>query len=240
MLVAGFFHPVSSIRHPVSIFTLIELLVVIAIIAILAALLLPALKRAKDVAQCIKCLGNLRQIGVAESLYLVDNSPYYLPWEVDNVKWFENESFRDYMNAPKNSSGYQYGMICPVSKAAMVATSEIASMNGSYGKNAENSRKPSYGEYQSIYIPEPRVKSHAIHPLYMDSMVGGQTSLNDRYQYVDEDNPTGYNRYGVTAYRHYKNANVVYFDMHASTTPKKLVVGVDTNDANRIWLYWYK
>lgn len=56
-------------------FTLIELLVVIAIIAILAALLLPALASAKFKVQAVKCLNNLKNLGLAGINYMDEHGP---------------------------------------------------------------------------------------------------------------------------------------------------------------------
>ncbi len=61
-------------------FTLLELLVVIGIIAILTGLIAaPALSGARESARRIKCLNNLRQLGMGFSLYMDTESKGVLP-----------------------------------------------------------------------------------------------------------------------------------------------------------------
>jgi len=67
-------------------FTLIELLVVIAIIALLMALLMPALERAREQAQRIVCLNNLREFMLAWNFYNDNNDGKIVNGDTEEYK----------------------------------------------------------------------------------------------------------------------------------------------------------
>ena len=90
--------PHSALHTSPNAFTLIELLVTISIIAILAALLLPALAGAKENGRRIRCVSNLRQLGLAAQMY-----------------WHENEgqTFRYLVGDTNGGRTYWFGWIKP-------------------------------------------------------------------------------------------------------------------------------
>ena len=78
-------------------FTLIELLVVIAIIAILAAILFPVFISARNAAGIASCQSNIKQLGIAMSLY-TDASDGRLPPYDNKMSGANRRMWWDYIN----------------------------------------------------------------------------------------------------------------------------------------------
>ena len=95
-------------------FSLLELLVLVAIIGILSSLILPSLGTARKRAQSTVCQSNLRQIGLAVSIYALDNdnnAPADNKSTSTNLQWHRTLSQLNYINYDYEDSETVF--VCP-------------------------------------------------------------------------------------------------------------------------------
>ncbi|NQZ59721.1 MAG: prepilin-type N-terminal cleavage/methylation domain-containing protein [Lentisphaeraceae bacterium] len=120
-------------------FTLIELLVVVAIIGILASMLLPSISKARKTSQQAVCLNNLKSLGTATQLFMLDGNSLVKPGHYPQ-KYGWNVHLSRVMGTKMYSSGGEIGKTtgkywqCPAPERPKWPT-PLASYHLSYGMN---------------------------------------------------------------------------------------------------------
>jgi prepilin-type N-terminal cleavage/methylation domain-containing protein/prepilin-type processing-associated H-X9-DG protein len=206
-------------------FTLIELLVVIAIIAVLAAMLFPVFARAREKARQSSCQSNLKQLGLAVSMYAQDHD------EVLPIRWYGGSN--DAWDAPFLWMDLIYPYVkneqvftCPSGSGDAGAWNDLNSLhaNCSYGWNcgvADACR------LSRIEYPARAVISGDKWPGTWEGRLCPCSPDNSLYCH------------GHAPDTHNDGANYLYFDSHVKwQRPNSVGFGADRPTALPHWVPW--
>jgi prepilin-type N-terminal cleavage/methylation domain-containing protein/prepilin-type processing-associated H-X9-DG protein len=207
-------------------FTLVELLVVITIIALLIALLLPALKQARMKAQTVQCLSNIKQFGLATSVYATENREHF-PYHNASASGAWALLLFPYVN----HSAQAYN--CP----AAILPWSLDSRNG-YGEFYAGQKIP-----RECYGMNYAIVGSPFRPIVDGGPVFGRVKLNrvrkpanwiymsdcgyPWIQWSTADNPVSDNTPSLVRHSGNPNAmntgvsNILFLDFHAATLPPR-------------------
>lgn len=208
------------------VFTLIELLIVMAIIAILASLLLPTLNQARDRAKAINCASNLKQFGLAMTMYVNDNNEWLPPTNMmvspggPNPTWTQllmgpnpNDATNPWQSGLKHIKGTYIGsvkmFVCPSIQRSQDLNGSVAASSGlpewdragwwfSYPHYGMNGMLRTGLDYTSNKITY--LKSPSRKMLLADTWARGSDNTSN-------DKTRGYYRWSCASYHIANNAN---------------------------------